>query len=379
MMVPEHIATVYPARLVPAPEFTPPGAGAGQVRRWQASLFGPAWLAFVIVAAAVLEWFLVTERMSYSSAGLERAWKGVSLAMASFALLSLWCVHYLDPGVIPPNPRQDEDVRWYLSQNRPVVDVRFSEGGRELVKRFAKDFRGQTIKTIIPAELIDPENPENPALTTGAIPEFSEHCWTYRYCVTCNIWRPPRVALRRVRPLHGALRSPLPRRGHVRRAAQLPMVRLPPLRRRLRVRRLRRRRRRSSRAGVFVLARRRRAMRRGMGTVVRVCVWVFSGVGRRRAHAERGDVRREHRDGLDHEGTVGKKAAGIRTGAGEESRRALERHGQGRVRRRVLRAGAHASHQRVRARHARGIERRVASARASRVNDRKGGTPRRRA
>ena len=140
------------------------------MRRWQASLFGPAWLAFVIVAAAVLEWFLVTERMSYSSAGLERAWKGVSLAMASFALLSLWCVHYLDPGVIPPNPRQDEDVRWYLSQNRPVVDVRFSEGGRELVKRFAKDFRGQTIKTIIPAERIDPENPENPALTTGAIP-----------------------------------------------------------------------------------------------------------------------------------------------------------------------------------------------------------------
>ena len=161
------------------------------MRRWQASLFGPAWLAFVIVAAAVLEWFLVTERMSYSSAGLERAWKGVSLAMASFALLSLWCVHYLDPGVIPPNPRQDEDVRWYLSQNRPVVDVRFSEGGRELVKRFAKDFRGQTIKTIIPAERIDPENPENPALTTGAIPGFSEHCWTYRYCVTCNIWRPP--------------------------------------------------------------------------------------------------------------------------------------------------------------------------------------------
>lgn len=194
MMVPEHIATVYPARQVPAPEFTPPGAGAGPVRRWQASLFGPAWLAFVIVAAAVLEWFLVTERMSYSSAGLERAWKGVSLAMASFALLSLWCVHYLDPGVIPPNPRQDEDVRWYLSQNRPVVDVRFSEGGRELVKRFAKDFRGQTIKTIIPAELIDPENPENPALTTGAIPEFSEHCWTYRYCVTCNIWRPPRAS-----------------------------------------------------------------------------------------------------------------------------------------------------------------------------------------
>ena len=295
MMVPEHIATVYPARQVPAAEFTP-GAGAGPVRRWQASLFGPAWLAFVIVAAAVFGVVLVTERMSYSSAGLERAWKGVSLAMASFALLSLWCVHYLDPGVIPPNPRQDEDVRWYLSQNRPVVDVRFSEGGRELVKRFAKDFRGQDHQDDHPRRAHRPGEPREPRAhhrrhpgippstagpTATASPATSGAPPPARRTAPCaaTAW----ARFDHHRPVVGTCR-----------AAQLPMVRLPPLRRRLRVRRLRRRRRRSSRAGVFVLARRRRAMRRGMGTVVCVCLG-FSGVGRRRAHAERGDVRRASR------------------------------------------------------------------------------------
>ena len=76
-----------------------------------------------------------------------------------------------------------------------VLGERFADAdGVRRAVRFSKDFRGQTVKTILPEALLHPEDPEGPVLADGSAPEFSAACWTVRHCKTCRVWRPWELA-----------------------------------------------------------------------------------------------------------------------------------------------------------------------------------------
>jgi palmitoyltransferase ZDHHC9/14/18 len=60
--------------------------------------------------------------------------------------------------------------------------------------RFSRDFRGQIIRVLVPADLLSPEDLDAPALLDGGAPEFSDRCEASRYCRTCRVWRPDRAS-----------------------------------------------------------------------------------------------------------------------------------------------------------------------------------------
>ena len=172
------------------------------VKRWQASR-GPLFAILAIVwAAFVVQWLVVVDGMVYEPASSKLAWRAAVIALPCAVTLALWCVHFLDhasslaPGVIPPKQETDPEVAWYLAQRRPVaLGARFADAdGVRRAVRFSKDFRGQTVKTILPEALLHPEDPEGPVLADGSAPEFSAACWTVRHCKTCRVWRPPKAS-----------------------------------------------------------------------------------------------------------------------------------------------------------------------------------------
>ena len=170
--------------------------GHTMVKRWQASR-GPPFAIFAIVwAAFVVQWLVVVDGMVYEPASSKLAWRAAVIALPCAVTLALWCVHFLDPGVIPPKQETDPEVAWYLAQRRPVaLGARFADAdGVRRAVRFSKDFRGQTVKTILPEALLHPEDPEGPVLADGSAPEFSAACWTVRHCKTCRVWRPPKAS-----------------------------------------------------------------------------------------------------------------------------------------------------------------------------------------
>ena len=97
-----------------------------------------------------------------------------------------------------------------------------------LAVRYAKDWRGQPIRSIFPAavsatqsslpysntqlppnytqlpqfltnlppptQFLHHEDPEGPCLYDGRTPEFDARCVTNTYCTTCDVWRPPRAS-----------------------------------------------------------------------------------------------------------------------------------------------------------------------------------------
>lgn len=175
------------------------GDARAVVRRWQGGKGGPCAILAIVWLAFVVQWFLVVERLVYLDGrwpGSELAWRVAVVAMPCAVTFSLWCVHFLDPGVIPPKKETDPEVLWYQTQSRPVVlGERFVDAtGVPMVVRFGKDFRNQITKTILPANLVHPEDPEGPLLADGTAPEFNKLCLTVRHCSTCRVWRPPRAS-----------------------------------------------------------------------------------------------------------------------------------------------------------------------------------------
>ena len=190
-------------------------------------------------------WFLVAENLTYPSARWERAWRVSAVVIPALVSLALWLVHYGDPGVIPPRRDHDPAARWYEAQNRPVAarnalpedllppgagaassppppddDDDDEDDDREerrsddppppraktktktprrrrrpyAYARFSRDFRGQIIRVLVPADLLSPEDLDAPALLDGGAPEFSDRCEASRYCRTCRVWRPDRAS-----------------------------------------------------------------------------------------------------------------------------------------------------------------------------------------
>ena len=184
-------------------------------------------VAWIVLAFVIEEW-LVIEKMVWPGAGADALWiaRAVALLLAATVTWGLWMTHFLDPGVIPPKKEVDADVSWFLALNRPHANVFTTSQGRggggggdgdgdgdvksdfvvavtddnddddkrsvRMVTRFSKDYKGQPIKSTFPERLLDPEDPEGPLLKGGVTPEFCVEAVTVRYCVTCNIWRPPR-------------------------------------------------------------------------------------------------------------------------------------------------------------------------------------------
>jgi len=212
--------------------------------RWQGGVGGPLMILGYIWGAFLAQWFLVAESLTYPSARWERAWRVSAVVIPALVSLALWLVHYGDPGVIPPRRDHDPAARWYEAQNRPVAarnalpedllppgagaassppppddDDDDEDDDREerrsddpppprtktktktprrrrpyAYARFSRDFRGQIIRVLVPADLLSPEDLDAPALLDGGAPEFSDRCEASRYCRTCRVWRPDRAS-----------------------------------------------------------------------------------------------------------------------------------------------------------------------------------------
>lgn len=198
---------------------------SGPVKRWQDSAWPALYVLTGIFGAYVVQEALVVERMVWPDGGHhgQHHWLTVARIVAAIVpcvvACGLWATRYMDPGVIPPRDEVDEDVAWFLGLNRPHATVREVDGSilrgitffdddddergalsgsaaaeEERVVRFGKDWRGQPVKSIFPERLLDPEDPESPTLITGVTAEFCDEAVTLRYCVTCNVWRPPRAS-----------------------------------------------------------------------------------------------------------------------------------------------------------------------------------------
>ena len=273
-MASTDVARVVPSQTSPDP---------AKLVKWSDSPVGCVVIVWWVVVAFILQEFCVTQRVDWP-AGADgdrrggawitiESWRVASVVLAAGTCLGLALVHFTDPGVVPPNTRGVEpDVAEYLATNRPIyvkpakhlpdgsssdadgVEANARDetkttpdtGGQtstsrtktrsrsqsteptiDLVLRYAKDWRGQPIRTIVPARLLHHEDPEGPCLFDGRAPEFDPRCVTntvrdafivfpvcfihvlfcdvhafaylyfYRvrqYCVTCDVWRPPRTS-----------------------------------------------------------------------------------------------------------------------------------------------------------------------------------------
>jgi len=76
-------------------------------------------------------------------------------------------------------------VSWFLHLGVPRAHKPAAEHG--WVQRFSKDFRGQAVKTVFPAELVDPEDPEGPTLRDNMLPEVGPARYrSPRHRMLCN-------------------------------------------------------------------------------------------------------------------------------------------------------------------------------------------------
>lgn len=292
-MASTDVARVVPSQTSPAP---------AKLVKWSDRPVGCVVIVGWVLVAFLLQEFCVTRRLDWpgDSPGDRGAWitiaswRVASVVLAAGTCLGLALVHFTDPGVVPPNPRGAEpDVDEYLATNRPIyvvpanrpnrangedADETKATNGRsksneqrgptiELVLRYAKDWRGQPIRTIIPARLLHHEDPEGPCLFDGRAPEFDPRCVTttvrdacivfavrfiiravcdvhhmfamfttrlliYPLLSNATVLRHVRrvaaaenLALSRLRVLHGAIRPSLPRAGDVHRGEEHAMVR----------------------------------------------------------------------------------------------------------------------------------------------------------
>ncbi|ACO68618.1 predicted protein [Micromonas commoda] len=233
-MASTDVARVVPSQTSPAP---------AKLVKWSDRPFGCVVIVGWVVVAFILQEFCVTRRVDWPAGadGDRRdgawitiaSWRIASVVLAAGTCLGLALVHFTDPGVVPPNTRGVEpDVAEYLATNRPIYvkpanhlpDGSSSDAGHgeeattktrppsqstteptiDLVLRYAKDWRGQPIRTIIPARLLHHEDPEGPCLFDGRTPEFDPRVclltllasliYLIQYCVTCDVWRPPRTS-----------------------------------------------------------------------------------------------------------------------------------------------------------------------------------------
>ena len=91
------------------------------VKRWQSSRGPPLGILAIVWVAFLVQWLVVVDGMVYEPASSKLAWRAAVIALPCVVTLALWCVHFLDPGVIPPKQETDPEVAWYLGQGRPVV------------------------------------------------------------------------------------------------------------------------------------------------------------------------------------------------------------------------------------------------------------------
>ena len=303
-MASTDVARVVPSQTSPAP---------AKLVKWSDRPFGCVVIVGWVVVAFILQEFCVTRRVDWPAGadGDRRdgawitiaSWRIASVVLAAGTCLGLALVHFTDPGVVPPNTRGVEpDVAEYLATNRPIYvkpanhlpDGSSSDAGHgeeamtktrrpsqsteeptiDLVLRYAKDWRGQPIRTIIPARLLHHEDPEGPCLFDGRTPEFDPRCVTNtvrddspihrvprlfhpRVCLRCSCSRvclltllvfhrvrrtvlrhvrrvaaAENLALSSLRVLYGTVRPSLPRARDVHRGEEHAMVRgLSPVRR----------------------------------------------------------------------------------------------------------------------------------------------------
>lgn len=224
-MASTDVARVVPSQTSPDP---------AKLVKWSDSPVGCVVIVWWVVVAFILQEFCVTQRVDWP-AGADgdrrggawitiESWRVASVVLAAGTCLGLALVHFTDPGVVPPNTRGVEpDVAEYLATNRPIyvkpanhlpdgsssdadgVEANARDetkttpdtGGQtstsrtktrsrsqsteptiDLVLRYAKDWRGQPIRTIVPARLLHHEDPEGPCLFDGRAPEFDPRCVT---------------------------------------------------------------------------------------------------------------------------------------------------------------------------------------------------------
>ena len=221
-MASTDVARVVPSQTSPAP---------AKLVKWSDRPFGCVVIVGWVVVAFILQEFCVTRRVDWPAGAdgdrRDRAWITIaswriaSVVLAAGTCLGLALVHFTDPGVVPPNTRGVEpDVAEYLATNRPIYvkpanhlpDGSSSDAGHgeeattktrrpsqstteptiDLVLRYAKDWRGQPIRTIIPARLLHHEDPEGPCLFDGRTPEFDQRCVTNTVRDDSPIHRVPR-------------------------------------------------------------------------------------------------------------------------------------------------------------------------------------------
>jgi len=227
-MASTDVARVVPSQTSPAP---------AKLVKWSDRPVGCVVIVGWVLVAFLLQEFCVTRRLDWpgDSPGDRGAWitiaswRVASVVLAAGTCLGLALVHFTDPGVVPPNPRGAEpDVDEYLATNRPIyvvpanrpnrangedADETKATNGRskatngrskttngrsksneqrgptiELVLRYAKDWRGQPIRTIIPARLLHHEDPEGPCLFDGRAPEFDPRCVTTTVRDACIVF-----------------------------------------------------------------------------------------------------------------------------------------------------------------------------------------------
>ena len=224
-MASTDVARVVPSQTSPAP---------AKLVKWSDRPVGCVVIVGWVVVAFLLQEFCVTRRLDWPAARGDRgawitiaSWRVASVVLAAGTCLGLALVHFTDPGVVPPNPRGVEaDVDEYLATNRPIYvkranrpnhangedaetaptarDETKTTNGRpktsrsksneqrgptiELVLRYAKDWRGQPIRTIIPARLLHREDPEGPCLFDGRAPEFDPRCVTTTVRDACIVF-----------------------------------------------------------------------------------------------------------------------------------------------------------------------------------------------
>ena len=222
-MASTDVARVVPSQTSPAP---------AKLVKWSDRPFGCVVIVGWVVVAFILQEFCVTRRVDWPAGAdgdrRDRAWITIaswriaSVVLAAGTCLGLALVHFTDPGVVPPNTRGVEpDVAEYLATNRPIhvkpanhlPDGSSSDAGHgeeattktrrpsqsteeptiDLVLRYAKDWRGQPIRTIIPARLLHHEDPEGPCLFDGRTPEFDPRCVTNTVRDDSPIHRVPRL------------------------------------------------------------------------------------------------------------------------------------------------------------------------------------------